>query len=712
MIKDNTLIISNYRSKLELLDKLEPFKNVKFFTPSSYFDTTGYTFTDEAFLYMKEELKLDFDLINSLKEAINKVTEENAQTDKLKKLLHIKKHLLANNLIYKESLIQKDLEKRTIYTLDVFDKRLEKFEKLKLERHQKHIFQYSFLTVYDELDYLFKKISDLLKKGVLPEEIKIVKTSDYDDIYLYSRIFNIPITLKDKYLKDTEMGIKISNLLKEKEFNLLDFKEFEKEDIYDFLKGFKNLDSPYLNKFISYQFEKLKLSERVEPAIEIINLKDAFGVKHLFLLGFNEGNYTLNKRDDDYLKDQEKLYLGLNTSKDENNSSNKLVNEVFKNNETIYVSYKLSYNDQTYLKHHLLKEDDEVEELPEVSKDIFVMNLTKALDNFFKYDIKSFYLDYASSTLNSYNTYDNQFKGIVKDEKKRLSYSSLNELNKCNFKYYVKYLLKLDPFEDTFATKIGSLFHLMMEKDLDFDEALKEFEFSDKEMIWALNLKKFFADAQKFNQSFMNKTFFKKIIHEEEINLALKDNYYLQGKIDAIFLDEEKKLFSIVDYKTGNTDVSLKYLNQGINIQLLIYWYLVREKYPGYQFVGAYFQNILNKIFEEERNQTLLLNGFTVLNKDNLERFSPGLNNINHKYNNDGSLSKKSGNLEISQLTEIEEAISKNIDEAIRIKKSGKFLINPIEVVGCKYCEFKDLCFLKKEQEVEVESDEGTKPSD
>ena len=45
-----------------------------------------------------------------------------------------------------------------------------------------------------------------------------------------------------------------------------------------------------------------------------------------------------------------------------------------------------------------------------------------------------------------------------------LSYSSIDNYYKCAFKYYLNNILKIDEFEETFYTIIGSLFHYVLSK--------------------------------------------------------------------------------------------------------------------------------------------------------------------------------------------------------------------------------------------------------
>ena len=51
-------------------------------------------------------------------------------------------------------------------------------------------------------------------------------------------------------------------------------------------------------------------------------------------------------------------------------------------------------------------------------------------------------------------------------------------------------------------------------------------------------------------------------------------NIVFKGFVDKIMINDDESIMSIIDYKTGNDDISLKYLKYGLNIQLPIYLYL------------------------------------------------------------------------------------------------------------------------------------------
>ena len=78
-----------------------------------------------------------------------------------------------------------------------------------------------------------------------------------------------------------------------------------------------------------------------------------------------------------------------------------------------------------------------------------------------------------------------------------LSYSSIDNYNRCAFRYYLNNILKITEFEETFAQNIGTIFHNVLSKafkenfdfDLEFENVIKEYNFSNKEEFFMKKLK-------------------------------------------------------------------------------------------------------------------------------------------------------------------------------------------------------------------------------
>ena len=240
--------------------------------------------------------------------------------------------------------------------------------------------------------------------------------------------------------------------------------------------------------------------------------------------------------------------------------------------------------------------------------------LSKEIDNYVNYNVKSEKLiNYINSLNPLYNTYSNKYTKInnkdlldyLKDGIS-LSYSSLDNYYKCSFKYYIKHILKLDTFEDSFDTFIGKLFHYVIEngllndKDSNIliDEYLKDKELSKKEKVFINNLKEdieFMLSALRDNLKYTN---LKDVIFEQNIKVYKNDKIKVTftGFIDAMMYKKysDKTICIIIDYKTGNVSSDLAYLPYGLSMQLPIYLYLAKNsEIKDITFGGFYLQKVL-----------------------------------------------------------------------------------------------------------------------
>ena len=74
-------------------------------------------------------------------------------------------------------------------------------------------------------------------------------------------------------------------------------------------------------------------------------------------------------------------------------------------------------------------------------------------------------------------------------------------------------------------------------------------------------------------------------------------NNYIKFADEIMYKEYDgKTLISIIDYKTGFTDIDICNLPYGIGMQLVIYLYLISKSdiFEKYSFVGFYLQRILS----------------------------------------------------------------------------------------------------------------------
>ena len=152
------------------------------------------------------------------------------------------------------------------------------------------------------------------------------------------------------------------------------------------------------------------------------------------------------------------------------------------------------------------------------------------------------------------------------------------------------------------------------------------------------------------------------------------DNLKLRGTIDRIDIDEEEKMFNVLDYKLKGTKPTRKDLDEGLSLQL-----------PVYLMAG---RHILEEMKQEEfeGNEMSI---YSLNYKDN--KFGPSPIKLSRK---------KAGKDLVKELNDnlLENTKEKLVEYHNNII-SGKFHLSNLddrEVKVCRYCDFKSLCRVKE----------------
>ena len=194
------------------------------------------------------------------------------------------------------------------------------------------------------------------------------------------------------------------------------------------------------------------------------------------------------------------------------------------------------------------------------------------------------------------------------------------------------------------------------------------------------------------------------------------------GIIDKIKYKEEngQTIIAIIDYKTGNPNLSLTSIPYGIDMQLPIYIYLAKNsrKLKNVKIAGFYLQKILNNeitvdnsgSYEQLKKKNLLLQGYSNENIDILSVFDKSYMDSNiikgMKLKKDYSFysyTKVLSDEKINHICDIVEAQIKNSAQKI---SEAEFPIAPRKIgkenKGCALCKFKDLCYTTADDIVEL----------
>ena len=751
----NKIVIVNDKTKNSLLQLLShKLINTKIITLNELLKGYLFNYDEKTIYYICNKYKVCFDVAKKYLNSLYYIKEDNSNK-KIHFLYELKQDLINNDLLiinkyFINYLTNKDI---ILYNLEYIPKVYNNIiDKLSLNNkisylndnilsNNKTIIKCP--TKDDELSLVASKIASLIIKGIDINNIKIVnlnKEYEYSTRRIFKE-FNIPINLNISH------KVYGSKIIKEfiKNFNLDEItpliKSSKDEKIY---KSIINILNKYnwvdnyldIKDFILEELKSISLpSSRYDNAVEVVDLEGYIPKDndYVFLLNFNEGVIPIEYKDEDYLSDKEKVLLNESTSSYLNeiesiNTINKIKSinnlvitySISNKKEELYIS---SLYDESYMNEEEYKIDYSYSNMFNKSK------MIASLDNYNKYGEKD---DTLLNLYNSYKdidylSYDHQFKGIDnKPDKIRLSYSTIDNYFKCSFRYYLKSILKIDKQEDTFAILIGNVFHHILshlyESDFNLDYYWdEEIKLIDRDLLPS---EKYFLKRAKEDLIILIDTLkeqftytsLKEVLLEKNITIKIADNVTFIGFVDKIMYEnkDDHTIAAIIDYKTGNPDLNIDNIIYGLDMQLPVYLFLIKNSnlFNNVVIGGFYLQKILNNYSSlEEKKKSLKLQGYSNKDINILKEVDSSYNDSNViqslKTSKTGfyAYSKVLDNNEIDTISNI---VKDNIVKASKDILDGKFDINPKEineeVVGCKYCPYKDICFMDNKDVITLES--------
>ena len=751
----NKIVIVNDKTKNSLLQLLShKLINTKIITLNELLKGYLFNYDEKTIYYICNKYNVCFDVAKKYLNSLYYIKEDNSNK-KIHFLYELKQDLIKNDLLiinkyFIDYLTNKDI---ILYNLEYIPKIYNNIiDKLSLNNkisylndnilsNNKTIIKCP--TKDDELSLVASKIASLIIKGIDINNIKIVnlnKEYEYSTRRIFKE-FNIPINLNISH------KVYGSKIIKEfiKNFNLDEItpliKSSKDEKIY---KSIINILNKYnwvdnyldIKDFILEELKSISLpSSRYDNAVEVVDLEGYIPKDddYVFLLNFNEGVIPIEYKDEDYLSDKEKVLLNESTSSYLNeiesiNTINKIKSinnlvitySISNKKEELYIS---SLYDESYMNEEEYKIDYSYSNMFNKSK------MIASLDNYNKYGEKD---DTLLNLYNSYKdidylSYDHQFKGIDnKPDKIRLSYSTIDNYFKCSFRYYLKSILKIDKQEDTFAILIGNVFHHILshlyESDFNLDYYWdEEIKLIDRDLLPS---EKYFLKRAKEDLIILIDTLkeqftytsLKEVLLEKNITIKIADNVTFIGFVDKIMYENKDNhtIAAIIDYKTGNPDLNIDNIIYGLDMQLPVYLFLIKNSnlFNNVVIGGFYLQKILNNYSSlEEKKKSLKLQGYSNKDINILKEVDSSYNDSNViqslKTSKTGfyAYSKVLDNNEIDTISNI---VKDNIVKASKDILDGKFDINPKEineeVVGCKYCPYKDICFMDNKDVITLES--------
>lgn len=750
----DTVITTNNIKKiiLKLLTANKSLLNLKFYTLEEFKENYYGKPTKEALYFIMKHYNYGYDIAIEYLSNIFYATKE---------LNELREVLDSNNLIIYNPYFKKRLKRIVTIGVDLDEalkKELEFYGLVILDMDSNTSYQHeviSYATSSDEVVATAVKVRNLIKQGINLNDIYLVNVDDTynSELSRTFKMFNIPLNLYEtrsiantKTVKDFLENLKTSQDISSSLEKVLD--EEIKRQLINLFNSYTfdyEIDQVFLD-MLENDIKSLNISlSRYEKGINLINIGDMLlPDKYYFILNFNQGAVPRIYHDDKLIKDNRRKTLGLAISLDLLKQEKKEVSLRIRSNPHVYISYKEKDNYNTYYPSPLISDlglEVKQESInPYLYSNSFnQLNLSVFLDRYLKYNETNAYLQDLMTTYPDirYNTYDNSYVKVDFEDldkylngKSNLSYSAMNNYYLCAFRFYIANILKLDPFVDTFAAFLGSLFHdclsKMYNEDFDlrkeYDNYLTKRELTNKEKFYVDNLYTTLEFIIKTIREQESKSMYNKTLTETRLNLKKEGKITINflGFVDKIkYLEDNdgKYLVAIIDYKTGYVPTTLDNINYGLHLQLPVYIYLTkRGLHKDIKITGFYLQKILNgktvdsDSFEEDSKKALKLDGYSINSEEELLKFDNTYTKsdvIKGMATTSKGFAHYAKLFNDSDIAKIDKIVDERINEVVGAIEEGNFPINPKRVkgdlIGCEFCKYKEICYRKEEDIVDLE---------
>ena len=758
-LTDNTLLVVPNDIKediiLEVIEE-KPLVNIKYSSLENL-RRSFFEYDEKAIYYLMKHYNLKYEVALIYLDNMLYLKKKSYDNEKLNNLLKLKvevKNLIKTRKINFDNIVVYG------YGLSNFDLELLKGKKITMVKDKGsyiHNCVYEFKTINEEVEFVFDKIAELIKQGIGINKIKLmgVTNSYYSILKRMGYFYNIPISIpNDINLYQTTIGKYFIDNLSDTVIDEIKEK-FTNQDIInkviDIYNKYIEYDINDIKDLIIYDLKHTKIKNKeLKNSVKLISFDSKVSDDdYVFILGFNYGSIPVIYKDEDFFNDEEKKLLGLFTSQELNKLEKMKIIDKINSIKNLYITYKLQDNKEKYLISNL-NEELNLKIIKDYKSsfnhsDLYnQIVLSSSLDKLIKYGVKDESLVYLNNYDLNYRKYDNKYNKIENEDLLKylndnllLSYSSIDNYYKCSFRYYLNNILKVNKFEETYQTVLGSLFHYVLSKaftdDFDFEKEYQTFldnqkyQFNNKEIFFIEKLKnelKFIIDTIKKQYQNLN---LNQALYEQKIfidkSTSIKVTF--MGIIDKILYKEEdnQTILCIIDYKTGNPILDIDNTKYGLEMQLPIYLYLSKElKFKNIKIAGFYLQKILNNEINKDNNHSYLelkennlkLQGYTNDDLNVLERFdktyenSQVIKSLKTTSNGFSHYSKMINDEEIGKLIE-------TVDEKINFARdnilNGSFDINPKrldgENIGCLYCPFIDICYRQEKDIVDIGGDDN-----
>ena len=731
--------------------------NIKFMSLEDFIKKYIFDYNNKTIYYLMKEY--DINLSSALVYLNNLYyISDKLDNNKMNILKEMKEYLDNNKLLIYNDRFREYIKDKEIYIygydyLDKYTLSILKdlnYKTIDYKYRDNNIYNiYEFDYIDDEVIFVIDRIYELLRKNIDIKKIKLIITNEYKEvIYRLFKIYNLPISIKKRSIYSIKVVKDVLSNLDNIDNNLDIIKDDDiKDKVVKVLNNYSFInDKEEVRELIINDLKNTYLDDG-SSGIKISNINDYFeDDDYVFLLGFNKENIPVLYKDNEYFSDKEKEILGYDTSNELNINKKIEVIKKIKNINNLIISYKLRDNNNSYTMSDLLIDVNIIKDYKISYNNSNMANkilLANKLDNLVKYNVKEDDLDLLYSNYNiPYMQYDNKYHNIDKDKlykyldnKLLLSYTAINNYEKCKFKYYISNILKINIINNDFNIIIGNVAHYILshidDKDFDIDNSYNDYlksirPLTNRELFILSNVKDELSTIIKVIREQYQYMSLDQSMKEKEIYVNKDKNIKVtfKGVIDKVLYKEEdnKTYLVVIDYKTGSSDaIDLKNMEYGLNLQLPIYLYLSSKmELKNIKVVGFYLQKLFNmpsingtNDYDEERAKTLKLEGYSINEENILSKFDNNYSNSNIIKSMKVTPKGFSSNSKVLSKEEINTMIDntdKIIDTAIKDILEGDFSINPKVINGksisCDRCEYKEICYQRENDIVYINREE------
>ncbi len=731
--------------------------NIKFMSLEDFIKKYIFDYNNKTIYYLMKEYDIN---LSSALVYINNLyyISDKLDNNKMNILKEMKEYLDNNKLLIYNDRFREYIKDKEIYIygydyLDKYTLSILKdlnYKVIDYKYRDNNIYDvYEFDYIDDEVIFVIDRIYELLRKNIDINKIKLIITNEYKEvIYRLFKIYNLPISIKKRSIYSIKVVKDVLSNLDNIDNNLDIIKDDDiKDKVVKVLNNYSFInDKEEVRELIVNDLKNTYLDEG-SSGIKISNINDYFeDDDYVFLLGFNKENIPVLYKDNEYFSDKEKEILGYDTSNELNINKKIEVIKKIKNINNLIITYKLRDNNNSYTMSDLLIDVNIIKDYKISYNNSDMANkilLANKLDNLVKYNVKEDDLDLLYSNYNiPYMKYDNKYHNIDKnklykylDNKLLLSYTAINNYEKCKFKYYISNILKINIINNDFNIIIGNVAHYILshidDKDFDIDNSYNNYlksirPLTNRELFILSNVKDELSTIIKVIRDQYQYISLDQSMKEKEIYVNKDKNIKVtfKGVIDKVLYKEEdnKTYLVVIDYKTGSSDaIDLKNMEYGLNLQLPIYLYLSSKmELKNIKVVGFYLQKLFNmpsinstNDYDEERAKTLKLEGYSINEENILSKFDNNYSNSNIIKSMKVTPKGFSSNSKVLSEEEINTMIDntdKIIDTAIKDILEGDFSINPKVINGksisCDRCEYKEICYQRENDIVYINREE------